>query len=255
MLQAHSILWNYLWVAPNVLLLVLGWLIWRRGLSGQVRAFLAFALLSAPANLCVYLADILPWVSATTYWRILWGCMLLESLLKFLVIGEIFSRILSPYPSISRLGRSLISGFGAVLVFVAALVAAFSKGDSTTHIVSGLHLLEQTVFIVELGLIVFLFLFAAYFRLALDRFSFGISLGLGISASWYLATWAVVTNGDPSPYARILLNFLLMATYHATVLLWAYYLLVPGKVAATSAPRLPDNNLALWNRELERLLQ
>jgi len=255
MLQAHSILWHYLWIAPNVLLFVLGWLIWRRGVSGQVRSFLAFALLSAPANLCVYLADILPWVSGAAFWRIAWVCMLLESLLKFLIIGEVFSRILGPYPSISRLGRSLISGFGALLVFVAALVAAFSKGDSTTHIVSGLHLFEQTVFIVELGLILFLFLFAGYFRLALDRFSFGISLGLGISACGYLATWAVMTNGDPSSYARTMLDFLNMATYHATVLLWGYYLLVPGKVIARSALPLPENNLALWNRELERLLQ
>ena len=255
MLQPHSILWNYLWVAPNVLLFVLGWLLWRRGLAGQIRAFLAFALLSSLANLCAYFADVSPWFSAMTYWWIAWSCLLLESLLKFLVIGEVFSRILSPYPSISRLGRSLISGFGALLVFVAALIAAFSKGDGAAHIISGFRLLEQTVFIVELGLIVFLFLFAAYFRLSLDRFSFGISLGLGISACWYLATWAVSTNGDPSSYTRTMLDFLDMAAYHATVLLWGYYLLVPSKVAARSAPRLPENNLALWNRELERLIQ
>lgn len=255
MLQAHSILWHYLWVAPNVVLFALGWLLWRRGLSGQLRAFVAFALLSAPANLCVYFADVLPWVSPKAFWHTAWGCLLLESLLKFLVISEVFSRILSPYPSISRLGRSLISGFGALLVFVAALVAAFSKGDTPAHLISGLHLLNQTVFIVELGLIVFLFLFAAYFRLSLDRFSFGICLGLGISACGYLASWAVMTNGDLSPYSRTMLDFLNMATYHATVLLWAYYLLVPGKVAVRSAPPLPENNLALWNRELERLLQ
>jgi hypothetical protein len=46
-----------------------------------------------------------------------------------------------------------------------------------------------------------------------------------------------------------------MATYHFAVLIWFYYLLKPGKVALKSAPALPENNLALWNRELERLLQ
>jgi hypothetical protein len=47
-----------------------------------------------------------------------------------------------------------------------------------------------------------------------------------------------------------------MATFHFCVLMWIYYLLVPRRVSATNAPiALPENNLALWNRELERLLQ
>jgi hypothetical protein len=45
-----------------------------------------------------------------------------------------------------------------------------------------------------------------------------------------------------------------MATYHICVVIWIYYLLVSQKVAAKSAVLLPENNLALWNQELERLL-
>jgi hypothetical protein len=51
------------------------------------------------------------------------------------------------------------------------------------------------------------------------------------------------------------LDFLNMATYQVCVLIWCYYLLVPQKVATTSAVSLPENNLDIWNRELERLLQ
>ena len=47
-----------------------------------------------------------------------------------------------------------------------------------------------------------------------------------------------------------------MATFHLCVLIWIYYLLVPRKApASTHSITLPDNNLALWNQELERLLQ
>jgi hypothetical protein len=63
MLQAHSFLWNYLWVAPNIFLLVLGLIIWKRGFSRQFPAFFAFAILSAAGGLAVFLADILPSVS------------------------------------------------------------------------------------------------------------------------------------------------------------------------------------------------
>jgi len=205
--------------------------------------------------LAVFAADVAPSVSAENFWRIDWAALLVESLLKFLVIGEIFSKVFSPYPSISRLGRIAVSGFGAALVLIAGLIAGFAHGDSTMRLISGAHLLEQTVFVIESGLIVFLFVFAAYFHLSWDRLSFGILLGLGISACEHLATWAIIANASPSAEARTLFAFLNMGTYHFCVLIWFYYLLVPQKVVAKSTVPLPENNLAVWNRELERLLQ
>jgi len=51
MLQAHSFLWNYLWVAPNLFLLLLAILLWVRGFRRVFPAFLAFTVLSAVAEL------------------------------------------------------------------------------------------------------------------------------------------------------------------------------------------------------------
>ena len=255
MLQAHSLLWNYLWVAPNIILLGLAVVLWKRGLSRQFPSFMVFAVVSAVGDLTVFGADVAPFVSAENFWRIDWANLLVESLLKFILVGEVFSRILAPYPSISRIGRILISGFGAVLVLGASLVAAFSRGDSAMRLISGFHILEQTVFMIELGLILFLFLFAAYFRLSWDRMSFGMLLGLGVSACAHLGTWAVVANAAPTAIERTYIDFLNMGTYHLCVLIWLYYVLVPQKVVTKSVVPLPENNLAVWNRELERLLQ
>jgi hypothetical protein len=255
MLQAHSFLWHYLWIAPNVLLLVLALLVWKRGLGRQLPAFLAFAVLASAGQLAVYIADIVPWVTPTNFWYVDWASLLIESFVKFVVIGEVFSRVFNSYSSISKLGRFLLSTIGAVLVFLAALAAACSKGDNTSYLISGAHLLEQTAFMIECGVILSLFLFAAYFQLSWDRVAFGVLLGLGISACVHLATWAAMANAEPSAHGRILLDFLNMATYHVCVLIWFYYVLVPQKIAAKSAVPLPDNNLAVWNRELERLLQ
>ncbi|MBZ5685657.1 MAG: hypothetical protein LAP86_11540 [Acidobacteriia bacterium] len=255
MLQAHSFLWNYLWVAPNLLLLAVGFLIWKRGISREVPAFLAFTILGALGDLAVFGADVAPFISAENYWRIEWARLLIESLLKFLVIGEIFSRVFTRYPSISRVSRIAVSVFGAVLVLMAGLIAGFAHGDSTRLLISGDHLLEQTVFVIESGLILFLFLFAAYFRLSWDRLSFGILLGFGISSCVHLSAWAIIANASPSERARTLFAFLNMGTYHLCVLMWLYYVLVPQKVVRKSVVPLPENNLAVWNRELERLLQ
>jgi hypothetical protein len=255
MLQAHSFLWNYLWVAPNVLLLALVFVLWKRGLSREFPSFVLFALISATGDLIVFGADVAPFISPVSFWRIDWANLLVESLLKFVLIGEVFSRVLKPYPSISNLGRILISGFGAVLVLGSGLIAAFSRGDTHLRLVAGFHLLEQTVFVIELGLIIFLFKFVAHFRLSWDRLSFGILLGLGISSCVHLAAWAVIANASPSEHTRTLFDFLDMATFHFCVLIWYYYVLVPGEVPKKSAVDLPENNLAVWNRELERLLQ
>jgi hypothetical protein len=255
MLQAHSFLWNYLWVAPNVYLFILALLLCKRGFVRVSPAFLAFAFVSALAEIAAFLADVIPSVSPENFWRVIWVGLLTESLLKFLILGEVFSRVFAPYGSIARTGKRLVGGFGGLLVLVSGVVAGFGQGDNINVIVSGAHLLEQTVFIIESGLIIFLFLFAAYFRLEWDRLSFGILLGLGISSCEHLATWAIIANASPSEHVRTLFAFLNMATYHLSVLIWVFYLLVPGRVVEKSAVPLPENNLAVWNRELERLLQ
>jgi len=224
-------------------------------MSRQIPAFLAFATLGALGELAVFGADVAPWVSAENFWRVDWISLLLGSLLKFAMIGEVFSRVFGAYLSISRIGRTLVTAVGAVLVLLAGFIAAFAQGDSTEGLVAGAHLIEQTVFIIESGLILFLFLFAAYFRLSWDRVSFGILVGLGISSFEHLATWAIVANASPSARARTLFAFMNMGTYHVCVLIWGYYLLVAKNVAAKPPTPPPDNNLAVWNRELERLLQ
>jgi hypothetical protein len=121
--------------------------------------------------------------------------------------------------------------------------------------IAGGHVLEQTIYIVECGLILFLFALVAYFKLTWSRSSFGIALGLGISACVHLATWALAANGNFSAQYRTLLDFVHMAAYHVCVLIWFYYILGPQKSTTKSPVTMPEHNLELWNRELERLLQ
>lgn len=276
MLQAHSPLWNGLWVGPNVLLLLLGGVIWARGLWRKFPTFLVFAFVSGIGDLIVFYADVAPSVSPVNFWRIDWASLLFESALKFIVIGELFFHVIKPYKSISRLGQNLIRGSGAALVFLAALTAGLSRTDSPVRLISGAHLLEQTVFIVESGVVLFIFLFAGFFHLRFDRLSFGTLLGFGISACGYLASWAILANASPSAHGRTVLDLLNMSTHLICVLIWYYYWLVPEKKSLsakdeqkrppTQPPSDPpstfsggspqDHEEAVndWNRELERLI-
>jgi hypothetical protein len=254
MLQAHSFLWHYLWVAPDVLLLLLGVLMWRRGLQREFPAFTAFALLGAVAHLVLYAADLAPSVTPQNFWRIACAGLLVDIVLKLSLIAEIFSHLCHAYSSIAKLGKHVIQGIGVVLVFVAVGAASLVQRDNPSWLISGEHLLEQTIYLIESGVLLSIFLFAAYFHLAWSTKTFGISLGLAISACVHLATWAVIANGGLRDQ-RTLLDFLNMATYHVCVLIWMYYLLLaPEKSRRPPAARLPEHDLEVLNHELERLI-
>jgi uncharacterized membrane protein len=255
MLQPHSFLWHYLWVAPQILQAGLAVLLWRRGIHRHFPVFFAYLVFEAIEQLTLYGMDILPSVSVTTWWFACCIGLVLEGFIRLAVMGELFFHLLRSRPAIAKVGGRLITGTGAILVLLATLAAAYAPVDNQQFAIGyRAHLLQQTLYMIECGLILFLFVFAACFRLTWDRGTLGIGLGRGISSSVHLATWAVMANGG-LPHKSYLLDFLNMATYHVCVLIWFYYLLVPQKAATTSTVPLPENNLDLWNRELERLLQ
>jgi hypothetical protein len=141
---------------------------------------------------------------------------------------------------------------GIVLIFTATIIAAYGN-PTTSWLISATRILARSVSVVQCGLILFLFVFAAHFHLSWRRSVFGITLGFGIAASAHLAYWGLMADwlfGQKS----YLLDFAIMATFQVCVLIWLYYLLVPQTSAITSAVRLPENNLDIWNQELERLL-
>jgi|SRR5579863_6244059 len=261
MLRAHSFLWYYLWVAPNVLAVGLAFVLRRRKLHKQYPFFVAFIATAAVMQLTLCVADIVPAVSGPTWWRIFWTDLIVQGILKFALIGEIFSHVFREYTSVAKLSRLAIRGVGVTLILTAAFAAAYAPASSRFGMISGAHILEQTIYLIETGLLAFIFLLSAYFRLTPARPVLGIALGLGVSACVHLGTWALLANGGLAESGglpeskKILLDFLNMATYHVCVLIWFYYVLIPHKVVTKSAVPLPENNLAVWNRELERLLQ
>jgi hypothetical protein len=255
MLQPHSLLWHYLWIGPHVLQAALAVLLWRRGLHRQFPVFFTYLIYGAAEESTLYVMDIVPLGSVTAWWVVFSVGLIIEGLFRLAVLGELFFHLLRSRPAIAKVGGRLISCMGAVLVLLATLAAAYAPVDSHQFAIGyRAYILQQTLYMIECGLILFLFLFTACFKLTWDKATLGIGLGRGISSSVHLATWAVMANGG-LPQSRHLLDFLNMATYHICVLIWFYYLLAPQNSFATSAVPLPENNLDIWNRELERLLQ
>lgn len=255
MLQPHSFLWHYLWLGPQFLQGALVIILWRRRLNKQFPVFFAYLIFGATEQVTLYVMDVLPSVSVTTWWLAFSVGLVIEGFIRLGVMGELFFHLLEPRPAIAQVGRRLITCAGALLVLLATLAAAYAPLDAHQFALGyRATILQQTLYMIESGLILFLFLFAACFHLRWRKPTLGIGLGRGISASVHLATWAVMTSGVPND-KRNLLDFLNMATYQVCVLIWFYFLLVPQKSSTTYAVSLPENSLDIWNRELERLLQ
>jgi hypothetical protein len=253
MLQLHSLLWHYLSVAPGVLLALLAFLMWRRGLHKEFPAFFSYAVFEAAGGEILYAMDVIPSISAEVYWRSYLFFLVLEAFIKFAVIGEVFTHLLRHYPPLGRFAKALITGVGIVLVLAATVIAAYSN-RSPFWLISGTRTLSRSVSVVQCGLISFLLVFAAHFHLKWKRGVFGITFGFAVLASVSLAHWALLADWLLGR-KTYLLDFVIMVTYHVCVLIWFHYLLFPQKSAVTSAGALPEHNLELWNRELERLLQ
>jgi len=254
MLQAHSFLWHYLWLAPQCLELGLTLVLWWRGTWRRFPVFFSYLVFAAIEQIILYVLDISPKVTWQTWWRAFWAGTIVEAMLKFGVVAELLHYLLRPWPALASVGRHFISVMGVLLVLVAAVAAAFTAPDNTHWLISGSHTLMQTIYITEAGLILSVFLLAAYFHIPWERVRFGIALGLGVAWCEHLAAWALLATGALT-LRRELLDFLNLATYHVAVLIWLYYLLAPLKEMPKSAVSLPENSLAVWNRELERLIQ
>jgi hypothetical protein len=254
MLQPHSFLWHYLWLGPHVLQVVLVVLLWRHGLNKRFPIFFAYTIFEAIEEFTLYGMDIAPSVSGEAWWFAFCVGLVLEGALKLGVIGELFFHLLRPHAALARIGSRLISGAGAALMLLAVLAAAYVPTNHPKYIwTSRSYLSLQSLYLIEGGLVLFLFLFVAHFKLAWNNHTFGIALGFGIVFCEHLGAWAVTASGTLGD-KRYLLDFLNMATYHLCVLIWFYYLLVPQKTPTTSAVSLPEHRLEIWNQELERLL-
>lgn len=228
MLYPHSLLWHYLWVGPDVLLLVLALLTWRR-LNRLFPAFFVYLVFEGMQGLTLYVMDLAPGVSADVFWRAEIAIIIMEAVVKLAVIREIFSNLVRPRPSVARTGKYLIVCAVVVLVALAAVAAAYaptvpSQAPSSARLVLHYQVLEQAIYLVEAGLLLFIYLFAAHHHLIWSGQQHGIALGLSISACVGLGVFAISANRIVFSGLHYL-DFFNMTTYHVCVLIWFYYLL------------------------------
>jgi len=241
---------NYLWLAPAVLQIgVLGVMVRHR----LHRRFPCFFLYTSE---CVFSVAAM---FAMYSWRVpgkLWGWtyladMALNTALRFGVIYEIYAHVFDNYAALRQRGKPIFRGALLVLLAIALVAAGQSHQQRPDFAMYALHVLEQTASILQVGLLLVLFLSSAYIGLSWRNYVFGMALGLGIYASVKLGaaalqSFSLVASGN------VYRNLVVVGSFHVAALVWLVYLLVP-EPTLSPAVGIPEHDLELWNKELQRL--
>ena len=248
-----SMVGYYLWITPKVLLLVLLWIMVRRGLHRKFPMFCAYAALQVVQSAILFVISKHFGFSTPEYKQVYSMTVAASAALRFAVIYELFKDFFRSYPLLIRPGRILLRGGTIVLLLAALGLAVLAPGNGVELLVNATNVLDRTVSILQCGLLISLLLFSRYFSLSWGSPAVGIALGLGTFASVSLAASSIRLHlGLFSVHA---LDIFTMATYHLCVLIWMFYLLRPERATSYVLNPLPKHDLDVWNNELQRLVQ
>jgi len=247
----RTVLWDYLLFAPHLLLV---WVLVALCRDGHHRkhplfvSYIAYELVGFPLVLYLIFAES---ISPETYLSLSTFLLAGSVFLRFGVIYELFRDLAKSYTSLARFSRLAFRGLLAIFLLIAVGLVAFAwPGNLHEMTMFKTFVLDRAVNLLQLGLLLGLFGIAKFFGLSWRKHVFGITLGLAMYLSVQLMATAVQAKWG---YLKVF-DYLTMATFHASALVWLLYVLLPEpQTALKSVPDAAD--VAAWNREVERLLQ
>jgi len=250
-------LWQYLWTTRFLLqTALLAWMTARN----LYRVFPVFVLYTGVAVLQTVTLKAMVYTPSATgahYFVVYAGGTVLAAALRFAVIYELFQQAFYDYPALRSLGITLFRGTMVLFLLIGAVMAWFKPVAEQRQLMSDLDLVDQTVCVMQCGLLIVLLIFSRKIGLSLRSRTFGIALGFGISSSVGLVAFAIrsrVESVQATP-ATDLLNLVSLAGSLVSVAVWTAYLIRQENVPNSVSSILPRHDLESWNQELRRLLR
>src|ERR1039457_2688368 len=240
-----------LWCPQPILQSVVAVVLWRRELHKKFPVFFLFLLVQV-ANFAVmfplWLAGNNDWLTGNyaLYFGLFWLGEAVNAVLGFKVIHEVFLDVFRPYHTLKDLGTLLFRWAGIVMLLVSAVVAVSNSYDQSP-LVHAVTSLQRSVRIVQVGLILFLILFARFLGVSRKQVSFGISLGFGLFAGVELMLMVLKSGAFIKEGTFDLVN---LATYILAIFVWLGYSLSRKTVREVAVNHLQTQR---WEQSLADL--
>jgi hypothetical protein len=234
-----------LWIAHPILQLAVAAAMHRYKLHRLFPVFFTYVCFQILAFAVLYPMSS-QWVG-TSYQMFFWSywlCSAVNLVLGFMVIYEIFLDVFRPYHTLKDLGSVLFKWAALVMSLVAFVVAASSPTGDQGPIVQAIITVTRCVRVSQVGLVLFLLVFARYLGVSWKQHSFGLSLGLGLAAGVELGTLAFHVSGHAS---EVMVHVTNLVAYNVAILIWLGYALVKSEARAPVAELFAPNR---WERSL-----
>lgn len=165
------------------------------------------------------------------------------------LVYEIFTHLFQPHPALRKLAVLVFRIVAVLLVLLAGGVIYARSPFHQSDIVAALLVVEEAARILEVGLIMFLFLFCSVFGLHWRQFVFGIALGLGIFVAVKLAEITLLPHAPSSAGVLAMAGVL---SFDLSLLIWLGYSVMPERVASVELPKRAQ--LEQWNKAIMELI-
>lgn len=244
MLKAYS---QVLWLAGlgihSLLLVVL----FAKRLWTKFPGFVAYASFVLVADWALYLVRTFPFLYFYGYW-VSEG---IGILLGLGVLYEVFRTLLQSYTGLHRVASVTFQVTIVLLIVLSCVVAYAQPSAERNPLLSAILVGEEAARVVELGLLLFLFMFSTAFGLHWRQQIFGIALGLGLFVAVELIGITARTRFGIGAIG--ILNSARASAFVLSLLIWTGYLLLPERVP--SEAELPKRSqLEQWNKAIMELI-
>ncbi|MFZ1011252.1 MAG: hypothetical protein WAN65_30715 [Candidatus Sulfotelmatobacter sp.] len=233
MSEKTKILCYALWIAHPVLQTAIATSMLRRGQHHAFRYFFAYIVTQILIFAALFPAY---WYNYSGYFNLFWLNVAVSVALGFMVIYEAFLDVFRPFHTLRDLGTVLFKWAGLVMLLVAGVVSVSTRSSDTQPLVQAVMTAQRCVRIIQVGMVLFLLIFARYLGVSRRQHSFGIALGFGTFAMVELAlnaTWAGYHLSDIS------MSVVNMIAYNSALLIWFGYTLAksPAREAGSAMLR------------------
>ena len=165
------------------------------------------------------------------------------------LVYEIFARLFLSHSALCRLAKTFFLAVVVLLTILGITVYARSPLHSGS-IPMVLLVVEEAARIIEVGLIIFVFIFSSVLGLHWRQPVFGIALGLGIYAAVKLAAVTLSPHVESAAAALTVFGVL---CFDISLLIWLGYTLAPERAAARA--EIPKQaQLEQWNQAIMELI-
>jgi hypothetical protein len=243
---------SYLWVAPHLLLAVVLFLVFRRGLNSRLWLFTVYLIFEILLFTVLFIVN---WIRLSIdyyHWILIVGSSI-SDVVKFGLIYQLSGELVAVRPKLKQSLRSWYAFFFGMFFFCAVTVSATFPRLGVSNAAYLFRILDLSSSIVMVGLLLAYSLFMRIVGVLWRDWAFGLILGFGVFEGVSLIS--AVLRPELSSTRATIIEFFEMAAYHICVLIWLAYLLRAEPRTSCSIDKMHQSHLESWGSDLQRMIQ